>query len=205
LELSKRARAILDESGKTETKIFASGDLDEYRIEELLSGGAAIDAFGVGTQLATSYDSPALSGVYKLVALEDRGEMSLKLKLSPEKATYPGAKQVWRATDDAGKYCEDLVAFSDEPAPQSTRPGQAGWRPLLELVMKGGQNISEDGTPAARLARLNQTRERASGELMRLPDELLLLDSQARYRVKMSEELLKRKEELEKNITSKLR
>ena len=201
LELSIRARAILDRGGKPETKIFASGDLDEYRIEELISRGASIDAFGVGTQLATSYDSPALSGVYKLVALEDEGEISLKLKLSPEKATYPGTKQIWRATDEAGKYREDIVAFSDEPAPQTSGTGNAGWRPLLELVMKDGQNISNDGSKEARLARLNQARARASEELKRLPDELLLLDSGSRYTVRMSEELLKKKEELEKNIT----
>lgn len=200
LELSKGARAILDKGGKTGTKIFASGDLDEYRIEELISRGASIDAFGVGTQLATSYDSPALSGVYKLVALEDGGEISMKLKLSPEKATYPGPKQVWRATDETGRYREDVVALNDEPAPQTAGPGYAGWRPLLELVMKGGQNISDDGSKEARLARLNQARARASDELKRLPDELLLLDSVAHYEVRMSEELSKRKEELVKEI-----
>jgi nicotinate phosphoribosyltransferase len=203
LELSKRARAILDKGGKTETKIFASSDLDEYRIEELISRGARIDAFGIGTQLATSYDSPALSGVYKLVALEDGGKLSMKLKLSPEKATYPGPKQVWRATDETGRYREDLVALSDEPAPQAGGPGNAGWRPLLELVMKGGQNISNDGSKEARLARLNQARARASDELKRLPDELLLLDSVARYEVRMSEELSKRKDELVKEMSLK--
>lgn len=201
LELSKRARQILDEGGKKDTKIFASGDLDEYRIEELIFRGASIDAFGVGTQLATSYDSPALSGVYKLVALEDEGEISFRLKLSPEKATYPGPKQVWRATDEAGKYCEDRVALSDEPAPQTAGPNNAAWRPLLELVMKGGQNIIKGRSTEARLARLDQARARASNELERLPEELLLLDSGARYSVTMSEALLKRKEELERNIT----
>ena len=203
LELSKRARQILDEGGKKDTKIFASGDLDEYRIEELITRGASIDAFGVGTQLATSYDSPALSGVYKLVALEDEGEISFRLKLSPEKATYPGPKQVWRATDDAGKYSEDRVALSDEPAPQTAGPGNAAWRPLLELVMKGGQNIIRGRSREARLARLDQARTRASDELERLPEGLLLLDSGARYSVRMSEALLKRKEELERNITSR--
>src|SRR6185295_930023 len=67
LELSKQVRVILDQAGMTETKIFASSDLNETRIAELISRGARIDSFGVGTELATSYDSPALSGVYKLV------------------------------------------------------------------------------------------------------------------------------------------
>jgi nicotinate phosphoribosyltransferase len=216
LELSKRVRAILDESGKADTKIFASGDLDEYIIEELISRGARIDAFGVGTQLATSYDAPALSGVYKLVAVEDQGETRMKLKLSPEKATYPGPKQIWRLMEDS-KYREDLVALALEQAPPSVGSGNDVWRPLLDLVMKGGQNITKEGSPdepsmsgaglkgvrEARLARANQARARASEELKRLPDELLLLDSETRYPVRMSEELSKQREALEKDITSK--
>ena len=213
LELSKRVRAILDKNGKADTKIFASGDLDEYVIEELLSRGARIDAFGVGTQLATSFDAPALSGVYKLVTVEDQGKINLKIKLSEEKATYPGLKQIWRLTEDSC-YREDLVALADEQAPATAGTGDVEWRPLLELVMKGGQNISEEGStdePSSsdtglkriRLARLNQARARASEELKRLPGELLLLDSEARYPVKVSEKLSKQKEALEKEITSK--
>lgn len=201
LELSKRTRAILDEGGKSDTKIFASSDLDEYRIEELISRGASIDAFGVGTQLATSYDAPALSGVYKLVAIERQGRISMKLKLSPEKATYPGSKQIWRATDQSGKYCEDVVALFDEPAPQDRDASSEAWRPLLELVMKGGQNIIEQSS--TRLERLNTARARATEELRRLPDELLLLDCQARYPVRMSKRLWEQKEAMEKKISSK--
>jgi nicotinate phosphoribosyltransferase len=217
LELSKRVRAILDKNGKTDTKIFASSDLDEYVIEDLLARGASIDAFGVGTRLATSYDAPALSGVYKLVAAEDQGGLSMKMKLSEEKATYPGPKQVWRLTDADGCYREDIIALADEQAPPIEGTGGDEWRPLLELVMKGGQNISEacstdkpssddagsEGVRQARLARLNQARARAAGELKRLPGELLLLDSEARYPVRVSERLEKQKEALEKEIASK--
>jgi nicotinate phosphoribosyltransferase len=201
LELSKRVRAILDKGGKADTKIFASGDLDEYRIEELISRGASIDAFGVGTQLATSYDAPALSGVYKLVAIERQGRISMKLKLSPEKATYPGSKQIWRATDQSSKYCKDMVALFDETAPQDRDASSEVWRPLLELVMKGGHNIIEQNS--SRLERLNTARTRATEELRRLPDELLLLDGQARYPVRMSKRLIEKKEAMEKKIASK--
>jgi nicotinate phosphoribosyltransferase len=96
--LSKQTREILPH-----TKILVSGDLDEDRITALLEAGAPIDAFGVGTRLATSYDAPALGGVYKLV--------SGQVKLSAEKATYPGPKQVWRS--DAG----DIITAADETAP----------------------------------------------------------------------------------------
>ena len=201
LELSRRVRAILDKGGKADTKIFASGDLDEYRIEELISRGASIDAFGVGTQLATSYDAPALSGVYKLVAIERQGRVSMKLKLSPEKATYPGSKQIWRATDQSGKYFEDTVALFDEAAPQDRDASSKGWRPLLELVMKDGQNIIEQNS--TRLERLNVARARATEELKRLPNELLLLNCQARYPVRMSKRLIEQKEAMEKQLSLK--
>src|SRR6185295_4446557 len=119
LELSKQVRVILDEAGMTETKIFASSDLNENRIADLISRGAQIDSFGVGTELATSFDSPALSGVYKLVGFEHSGRMEMRIKLSEGKATYPGAKQVWRFTAEAGKYSHDAVSFSDEAVEES--------------------------------------------------------------------------------------
>lgn len=90
--LSRKVRAILDDGGFRDIRILASGDLDEYRIEQLLAAGAQIDAFGVGTRMGTSADAPSLGVVYKLV--EHKG--SPKLKLADGKATLPGRKQVWR-------------------------------------------------------------------------------------------------------------
>jgi len=75
-------------------EVFASGDLDEDRIEALLAGGARIDSFGVGTALSTSADAPALGVIYKLVELERGGEVHNAAKLSRAKITYPGRKQV---------------------------------------------------------------------------------------------------------------
>jgi len=111
--LSRQVRKILDDAGMQSTRIFASGDLDEERITELLD--TPIDAFGVGTQLSTSHDAPALGGIYKLVSSGGGG----RLKLSSDKATYPLPKQVWRR---AG---EDLITAADE-----TSPGN-DWQPLL--------------------------------------------------------------------------
>ena len=93
--LARQARAILDHHGRSPVKIVASGDLDEYRIAQLVASGAPIDAFGVGTELVTSRDAPALAMVYKLVELDGEG----KFKLSPGKKTYPLAKQVFRRRD----------------------------------------------------------------------------------------------------------
>ena len=93
--LSRKVRSILDDGGLRDVRILASGDLDEYRIAELLAAGAPIDAFGVGTRMGTSADAPSLGVVYKLV--EDA--QGPKLKLAEGKATLPGRKQVFRCND----------------------------------------------------------------------------------------------------------
>jgi nicotinate phosphoribosyltransferase len=124
--LSRSVRGVLDDAGLTEVQIFASGDLEEYRIAELVSAGAPIDAFGVGTQLGTSGDAPHLGVVYKLV--EDGS--GPKMKLSPEKATFPGRKQVHRVAT-GGRYDHDVLALHDEDV--------AGGRALLLPVMTGGR------------------------------------------------------------------
>lgn len=204
--LSKQARAILDEARMTDTKIFASGDLNEYRIADLLARGARIDSFGVGTELATSYDAPALSAVYKLAGTEDNGRVTMKIKLSHDKATYPGAKQVWRFTSDDGKYVEDRIALADEDAPSSLG-GTGSWRPLLEPVMTNGRQ-TDAGSHAgssreardARRVKLDRARERAMDEMKRLPEDLLALKGTARYRTTFSERLIAEREALERSL-----
>ena len=64
--LNAAQRKVLDDAGLRDARIMATGDLNEYKIQELLGNGAPIDAFGVGTDLATSADSPSLGGIYKL-------------------------------------------------------------------------------------------------------------------------------------------
>jgi nicotinate phosphoribosyltransferase len=99
LELSRAARGLLDEAGMSGARVVASGDLEERQIAALVAAGAPIDVWGVGTDLGTSRDSPALGGVYKLVAdMPDLGQWRPVVKRSPAKATIPGAKQVFRTT-----------------------------------------------------------------------------------------------------------
>lgn len=136
LELSFRARDRLDQAGFKDTKIFASGDLDEYAIADLLARGAPIDAFGVGTALATSVDAPALGGVYKLVDIEEEGTTSYRAKFSEDKATYPGRKQVFRFHDPNGDFRGDIVARADEAFPHD--------EPLLRCVMRDGRRVNLD-------------------------------------------------------------
>ncbi len=211
-ELSKQVRQILDEAHMTGTKIFASGDLNEDKIADLISRGAQVDSFGVGTELATSFDAPALSGVYKLAGIEENGHVRMRIKLSHDKATYPGSKQVWRLTDESGRYEQDIITLADEP---NNRTGS--WHPLLKQVMKQGHvidsltpNRSDQADAAsltnlreARFARLNDARDRAHDQLSGLPDKLRALDSEARYPVAFSERLNREREKLEQQIVSR--
>ncbi len=112
--LSKKVRKILDSAGLKQVKITVSGDLNEYKISELLKKRAPIDSFGVGTEMVTSKDSPALNGVYKLVEQEIDGKLIPKMKFSEDKVTYPSKKQVHRFFDKNRKFKKDIVGLVDE-------------------------------------------------------------------------------------------
>ncbi|MGF7029598.1 nicotinate phosphoribosyltransferase [Paenibacillus mucilaginosus] len=115
--LSKTARQMLDEAGLSYVKITASNDLDENIIFNLKAQGAAIDSWGVGTQLITSADQPSLGGVYKLVARESGGEYVPVIKISgnPEKVTTPGLKETYRIVNrKSGKAEADYIALKHE-------------------------------------------------------------------------------------------
>jgi nicotinate phosphoribosyltransferase len=161
--LSRKARAALDAAGRTSVRVFASGDLDEFRIAELTKAGAPIDAFGVGTDLITSRDAPALAAVYKLVELDGVG----KIKLSPGKKTYPMAKQVYRSRDARGRFSGDLIARADEAA--------AG-EPLLMPVLRGGR-------PVGPLPGLDAIREHCRGQIAAMPERLRGLGARPDYSV----------------------
>ena len=116
--LSKEARKMLDEAGFPEATICASNDLDEFLLHDLKMQGAAIDSWGVGTNLITSKDCPSFGGVYKLAAIQnEEGEFVPKIKLSEntEKITNPGNKTIYRIYEKAsGKIKADLICFADE-------------------------------------------------------------------------------------------
>jgi nicotinate phosphoribosyltransferase len=166
LALSKQVREILDAAGCTQTKIVASGDLNEYRIADLRRAGAPIDMYGVGTDLVTSLDAPSLGGVYKLVEIERDGQMQPIAKFSEGKATLPGAHQVYRFRDSAGLLARDVIALASEPA-EGLGEGRA--EALLALRMKDGAKV----TPAEGLELI---RARARRELDGLPPALHSLE-----------------------------
>jgi nicotinate phosphoribosyltransferase len=174
LELSRSARAVLDEAGMHETEIVASGDLDENRIAALVGAGAPIDRWGVGTDLGTSRDAPAVGGVYKLVADRAQGEdWRGTAKSSPGKATLPGPKQVFRRYEN-GRMAGDLIAGGAEEAPG---------KPLLVPAMRAGNRLGRES--------LETIRTRALGELDALPAELRTLEERtpAAYPVGLSRTL----------------
>jgi nicotinate phosphoribosyltransferase len=137
LELSRGVRKVLDEHGCRSAKIVASGDLNEYKIAALRKENAPIDLYGVGTDLVTSLDAPALGGVYKLVELSRGEERTSIAKFSEGKGTLPGPHQVWRFQQADGRPA-DVIALADE---DPLALGQGEHRALLEPAMKGGRRV----------------------------------------------------------------
>ncbi len=109
VEETRRARALLDELGATDTRIVISGDLDEYAIERLLAAGSSINTFGVGTALVTGSGAPTAGLTYKLVAIEGRdGRMHSVAKRSAGKAGVGGRKRASRVTWPDGSVTDEL-------------------------------------------------------------------------------------------------
>ncbi|GAC1662656.1 MAG: nicotinate phosphoribosyltransferase [Candidatus Dormibacteraceae bacterium] len=121
--LSRKARRLLDRAGLRNVRIFVSGSLDEFAIDDLVLGGAPIDAFGVGTKMGVSADYPYLDTAYKLVLYEDLPVM----KLSRDKVTAPGRKQVFRRS----RPFSDVIGLHEEPVPPDRE------RLLVPLMTKG--------------------------------------------------------------------
>lgn len=164
--LSKQVRKALDEAGFPDAVISASNDLDEYLISNLKQQGATITSWGVGTNLITSKDNPALGGVYKLAAVkDDKGVFLPKIKLSEntEKVTNPGNKDVYRIYEkETGKIRADLICLTGETFdttqdmilfdPVETwkktllKGGTYTMRPLLLPIFEEGRNVYSSPT-----------------------------------------------------------
>jgi nicotinate phosphoribosyltransferase len=156
-QLARDVRQVLDAAGLRSTTIFASGNLDEYQVRDLVAAGAPIDGFGIGTSLVTSSDAPSLDAVYKLQEYAGRP----RRKRSTGKATWPGRKQVWRRLSPDGRFAGDTVAEETD-----AQPGE----PLLEHVMAGGRRVRA-------LPTLAEARDRTRAQLARLPAALTGLDA----------------------------
>ncbi len=176
LELSRTVRGILDEAGLPEARIMATSDLNEYRILEFTAAGAPIDAYGVGTDLATSADSPSIGVVYKLVELEEKGMKRYTAKFSADKHTLPGTKQVFRFPR------HDVIACASECL--GCEPEDEAPRALLQPLILNGELVEDLPSPA-------QARARTREEVKKLPGTVRsLFETQEPYRVERSDDLM---------------
>lgn len=182
--LSRSVRRILDKAGLKKTKIFVSGDLNEYVLDELTSQKPPIDFFGVGTELATSRDDPAMPGIYKLVSISRNGRTVFPMKTSVGKRTIPGAKQVFR-TYREGKIKRDVIALNFE----KRSPG----KPLLIKFMSNGRAIGK-------LPSIKRIRQRTISELSTLPTKYRNLYQTVEPPVHLSSELTELCSSLKKRV-----
>ncbi|MFI5304651.1 MAG: nicotinate phosphoribosyltransferase [Nitrospiria bacterium] len=166
-DLSFRVRGILDQAGLTGIDIFASGNLDEEKIQDLINKGAPIGGFGVGTHLLTSNDFPYLDCAYKLEEYLGRP----RRKLSPGKATWPGQKEIYRRYDHHGIMTGDLLTLKDDPHAQ----GES----LLKLFMNDGKRVLGE-------IKLSDIRSFAVSQLSCLPPALKRLTPLTHYPVEIS-------------------
>ena len=162
-------RRILDQGGLKNTTIFASGNLDEYRLKTLLKGEAPIDGFGIGTRMDTSADAAYLDCAYKLQ--EYAG--TARRKRSEGKATWPGRKQVYRYYNDDQKLERDSLTLETD-----TQTGQA----LIQPFMREGKRL----TARTELADIQK---QLLANLQQLPDSYRSLQKAPPYPVEVSKAL----------------
>ncbi len=203
-DLSIKARRMLDDAGFEAAVIVASSDLDEYKIAALKRRGAKIAVWGVGTRLATAYDEPALTGVYKISAIrEPGGAWKHKVKLSddPAKGSTPGIQQVRRFSRD-GRFVADLIYDETNPpdgewsgrdvdAAETTiaPPEESKSEDLLKPVFRSGK-------PAYASPSIDEMRQRCLAQLDALDPALRAIAPSAHYPVGLETGLFELKQQL---------
>ncbi|HBE26925.1 MAG TPA: nicotinate phosphoribosyltransferase [Ktedonobacter sp.] len=173
-------RQQLDRVGLINVRILASGDLDEWKITELIEAGAAIDSFGVGTTLGSGAGSVelgvsggALGAVYKEVwYVDETGTEYPKVKIAGSKSTWPGKKEIYRHP----QWEEDVIQLAHEPRPEN-------YQRLLRPVMRNGEMIPGSLPP------LSEIRELAQQNLEMLPTRYREFSVEQPYPVRFSEGL----------------
>lgn len=166
---ARQVRAILDSGGLAQVRIFASGNLDEDTVQTLVTSGAPIDGFGIGTRMNTSSDQPYLDCAFKLQEYAGRA----RRKHSEGKTTWPGRKQIYRRTDDKGRMAGDTLTLAG-----ASEPGE----PLLQPVMRGGRRLAP--SPA-----LTDIRASVAQQIAALPPGLAHLEAAPAYPVTIAQAL----------------
>lgn len=184
IELANEVRRVLDDGDCRDIAIFASGDLDEYRLAEFAAKNSPVDAFGVGTRLDVSRDSPALDCVYKLQEYAGKA----RRKRSKGKPTWPGRKQVYRRRTASGQFAGDSVTLASD----TDCDGEA----LVVPMVRNGKRID----PADKLESI---RERTRDQLVSLPRPLTALNVESKpYPVEISARLIDLAEQVDKETAS---
>jgi nicotinate phosphoribosyltransferase len=203
--LSKEAHRMFVKAGFKDPIIVGSNDLDEELISSLKRQKAKINAWGVGTRLVTSWDDPALGGVYKLASVLEGGEWLVKMKIASnvEKMTDPGLKQVMRCFDGSGLAAGDLLVVEGEELGENERVESVDrQRFYVKRPLDGGKKgkwvrmlnpFVEKGKLIRELPSVHENREISRTALDKFPEELKRLKNPERYWVGLSERLAKEK------------
>jgi nicotinate phosphoribosyltransferase len=202
--LSKKARKMLDDAGLNTVKIIASNQLNEYVIKTLLKDqDAAIDAFGIGTELVTGKNDAALDGVYKLVEID--GLPKMKFSENIEKNTLPSKKQLYRFLDNNGKFYRDAIALETENPDEikmiyhpvypeiNTNVKGLSFEKLLQEVVIEGKIVLQKQTPME----IHKTLEKRASLL---PDEHKRFISPHIYKAGITQKLMDTRNALSKQI-----
>jgi nicotinate phosphoribosyltransferase len=185
---SKKIRSLLDKNGFSYVKILASGNLDEFKIERLVKAKAPIDSFGVGTNMGVSSDAPYCDVVYKISEINSgKVNFSPTMKLSRNKVTYPGRKQIYRIKDAKGNFKNDVIALEHER--------QKG-EPLLMKMMEKGRTLRKE-LPLA------QVRKFVNKQINELPPEYKKLKTNKIYSVMKSTQLKRLTNKLSQQLKTK--
>lgn len=169
-EHARNVRQILDQGGLQNTTIFASGNLDEYRLQAMLSSKAPIDGFGIGTALDVSSDAPAFDCAYKLQEYAGKP----RRKRSEGKATWPGRKQVYRYHTSLGEMSHDIVALEENDPCEG--------QPLLKPFILAGERIHQELS-------LHEIRRQTLSGYTHLPQSMTVLEAAHPYTVTISDAL----------------
>lgn len=174
-ERSVWAREQLDEAGFQDVKIMVASNLNEWRIRELVDKKAPCDSFMAITELTTSSDAPSLEVVYKMAQIEHKGVIRQTMKLSPEKKSLPGRKQVYRVMEK-GKMKKDIIGLEGE---------NVKGKELLIPVIRNGKLVYK-------LPKLSEIKDYVAGQIKQLPEKLKKLAVQTPpYQIEISPGLKK--------------
>lgn len=204
--ITKKTRKMLDDAGYSDCKICISNSLDEYLIRDMIFQGAQVDSYGVGERLITASSEAVFGGVYKLAAVEKKGEIIPKIKISENaaKITLPGVKIPWRLYDrETGKAIADVIALNTEKIDQSEPyeifdPDHTWKRKVVtDFIAKKLQvKIFENGRQVYTSPSVKEIAKYRADQVDSLWDEVKRFENPHTYYVDLSEELWNLRHEL---------